>query len=69
MLIYTDGVADLNIGKLLEFHRSHGRLATMTSVRSPGWFGRIGFDGARVTEFFEKPESGEGWIKGGDSSS
>ena len=65
MLTYGDGVADLDIGKLLEFHHSHGKLATMTSVRSPARFGRIGFDGDRVTEFFEKPESGEGWINGG----
>lgn len=65
MLTYGDGVADLNIKDLLEFHRSHGKLATMTSVRSPGRFGRIGFDGDRVREFLEKPESGEGWINGG----
>ena len=42
MLTYGDGVADLNIGKLLEFHRSHGKLATMTSVRSPAQFGELG---------------------------
>lgn len=65
MLTYGDGVADVNIHDLLEFHRSHGKLATMTSVRSPARFGRIGFDGERVTEFFEKPETGEGWINGG----
>ena len=65
MLTYGDGVADLDIRKLLEFHQSHGKLATMTSVRSPARFGRIGFEGDRVTEFFEKPESGEGWINGG----
>ncbi len=62
MLTYGDGVADLNITKLVEFHRSHGKLATMTSVRSPARFGRIGFDGDSVREFFEKPEAGEGWI-------
>jgi glucose-1-phosphate cytidylyltransferase len=65
MLTYGDGVADLNITKLVEFHRSHGKLATMTSVRSPARFGRIGFDGDSVREFFEKPEAGEGWINGG----
>jgi glucose-1-phosphate cytidylyltransferase len=65
MLTYGDGVADINIKNLLEFHLSHGKMATMTSVRSPARFGRIGFDGDRVTEFFEKPESGEGWINGG----
>ena len=45
MLTYGDGVADINMGKLLDFHRSHGKLATMTSVRSPACFGRIGFEG------------------------
>lgn len=65
MLTYGDGVADLNIRELLAFHQSHGKLATMTSVRSPARFGRIGFDGDRVREFFEKPEAGEGWINGG----
>ncbi len=65
MLTYGDGVADIDMNKLLDFHRSHGKLATMTSVRSPARFGRIGFEGDRVTDFFEKPESGEGWINGG----
>jgi len=65
MLVYGDGVADLNIKELLQFHGSHGKLATMTSVRSPARFGRIGFEGDRVREFFEKPETGEGWINGG----
>ncbi len=65
MLTYGDGVADIDMGKLLDFHHAHGKLATMTSVRSPARFGRIGFEGDRVTEFFEKPESGEGWINGG----
>ena len=51
--------------EVLEFHRSHGKLATMTSVRSPARFGRISFEGDRVTEFFEKPQAGEGWINGG----
>jgi glucose-1-phosphate cytidylyltransferase len=62
---YGDGVADLDLKALLRFHESHGRLATVTTVRSPARFGRIGFNGDQVTEFFEKPESGEGWINGG----
>jgi glucose-1-phosphate cytidylyltransferase len=62
---YGDGVADVDLGALLRFHASHGRLATVTTVRSPARFGRIGFKGDQVTEFFEKPESGEGWINGG----
>lgn len=62
---YGDGVADLDIRQLLEFHRAHGKLATVTTVRSPARFGRIVFDGDRVADFFEKPQSGEGWINGG----
>lgn len=65
MLTYGDGLSDVNVKDLLDFHRSHGKLATMTAVRSPARFGRIGFDGEQVTEFFEKPEAGEGWINGG----
>ena len=65
LLTYGDGVADVNLQGLIDFHVSHGKLATMTSVRSPARFGRIGFEGDQVTEFFEKPEAGEGWINGG----
>ena len=64
-LTYGDGVADVDIRSLLEFHRSHGKLATVTTVRSPARFGRIIFEGDQVTEFFEKPHAGEGWINGG----
>jgi glucose-1-phosphate cytidylyltransferase len=62
---YGDGVADVDLKALLRFHESHGRLATVTTVRSPARFGRIVFEGDQVTEFFEKPEAGEGWINGG----
>jgi glucose-1-phosphate cytidylyltransferase len=62
---YGDGVADVDLKALLRFHESHGRLASVTTVRSPARFGRIVFEGDRVTEFFEKPEAGEGWINGG----
>jgi glucose-1-phosphate cytidylyltransferase len=62
---YGDGVADIDIKALLRFHQSHGRLATVTTVRSPARFGRIVYEGDAVTEFFEKPEAGEGWINGG----
>lgn len=65
MLTYGDGVTDLDITGLLKFHKSHGKLATVTTVRSPARFGRIGFSGDRVTDFYEKPENGEGWINGG----
>jgi len=62
---YGDGVADINLHALLEFHRSHGMLATVTTVRPPARFGNIGFAEERITEFYEKPETGEGWINGG----
>lgn len=65
MLTYGDGVADVDISRLLEFHREHGRLATVTTVRPPARFGGIRLDGDRVSEFVEKPQTGEGWINGG----
>lgn len=65
MLTYGDGVADVDINALLAFHRSHGKLATVTAVRPPARFGGMAFDGDRVAEFLEKPQTGEGWINGG----
>ena len=65
MLTYGDGVCDLDLRRLLEFHRSHGRIATVTAVRPPARFGGLIFDGDLVSEFTEKPQIGEGWINGG----
>jgi len=65
MFTYGDGVADIDLKALLAFHRSHGKLATVTTVRTPERFGRIGFEGDQVTAFYEKPDTGEGWINGG----
>ena len=65
MLTYGDGVCDLDIRRLLEFHRSHGKLATVTAVRPPARFGSLRFEGQLVTDFEEKPQTGEGWINGG----
>jgi glucose-1-phosphate cytidylyltransferase len=65
MFTYGDGVTDLNIRDVLRFHLSHGKLATVTTVRSPARFGRIGFSGDQVMDFYEKPEASEGWINGG----
>jgi glucose-1-phosphate cytidylyltransferase len=65
MLTYGDGVSDVDLSALLEFHRSQGRLATVTAVRPPARFGGIVLDGDRVIEFTEKPQIGEGWINGG----
>ena len=62
MLTYGDDVADLDIGALVKFHHSHGKLATMTSVRSPARFGRITFAGDQVTEFVEKPQAAKGHV-------
>lgn len=63
-LTWGDGVSDLNLQCLLEFHRSHGKLATVTAVRPPARFGRLDLDGERVARFSEKPQIGEGWING-----
>ena len=65
MLTYGDGVADVDIRALLKFHQTHGKLATVTTVRPPARFGGIVFEGERVAEFTEKPQTGEGWINGG----
>ncbi len=65
MFTYGDGVSDIDLGRLVEFHRAHGRLATVTTVKTPARFGRIGFEGDRVENFYEKPEDAEGWINGG----
>lgn len=54
----------MDLDALLAFHRSHGKLATVTAVRPPARFGRIEMDGNRVVSFAEKPQMGEGWING-----
>jgi glucose-1-phosphate cytidylyltransferase len=65
MVTYGDGLADVDLRSLLEFHRSHGRLATVTAVRPPSRFGALSLEGRAVHEFSEKPQTGEGWINGG----
>jgi glucose-1-phosphate cytidylyltransferase len=65
LFTYGDGVADLNMEELVKFHESHGKLATVTTVRAPARFGRIAFTGDQITEFYEKPQAAEGWINGG----
>jgi glucose-1-phosphate cytidylyltransferase len=66
-LTYGDGVSDLNIRKLLEFHKSHGRVATVTAVQPQGRFGSVQVEGedGRVTEFVEKPLGDGQWINAG----
>ena len=66
LLTYGDGVADIDLRALLEFHRKTGRLATITAVRPPARFGGLVLDkGGLVRQFTEKPQIGEGWINGG----
>ncbi|QYO67333.1 glucose-1-phosphate cytidylyltransferase [Leptolyngbya sp. 7M] len=64
MLTWGDGVSNLNLQELLAFHRSHGKLATLTAVHPPARFGHLELDGDQVTEFSEKPQTLEGWING-----
>ncbi len=62
---YGDGLADLDLGAEIAFHRAHGKLATVCAVLPPGRFGALVVDGARVTEFCEKPRGDGGLISGG----
>lgn len=66
MLTYGDGVSDVNIAELVKFHESHGRLATLTSIQTPGRFGNIEMDeNGNVDYFVEKPQGDGMWINGG----
>lgn len=66
MLTYGDGVADVDIKKLLEFHKSHGKLATVTAVQPEGKFGALAIEeDNNVTSFREKPKGDGAWINGG----
>jgi len=62
---YGDGVADVDIKALVDYHKSHGKLATVTAVRPPSRFGELIIEGNLVTSFKEKPQVSEGWINGG----
>ena len=64
MLTWGDGVSDINIQDLLNFHRSHGKLATLTAVRPPARYGHLELNGDKIDKFSEKPQIGEGWING-----
>lgn len=64
-LTYGDGLTDLNIGTLIDYHRSQGKLATVTCVQPAGRFGSIEFDGQSVKKFLEKPVGDGRWISGG----
>ena len=62
---YGDGLSDINISDLIEFHKSHKKLATVTSVQPPGRYGSLAIDNLRVTGFLEKPKGDGAWINGG----
>jgi glucose-1-phosphate cytidylyltransferase len=66
MLTYGDGVSDVNVSKLLEFHKSHGKIATLTAIRPPGRFGALQIENqCNVSSFLEKPMGDGGYINGG----
>ena len=64
-LTYEDGVSDININELVQFHKSHKKLMTVTGVRPPARFGELQIDGSQVISFNEKPQTHAGWISGG----
>jgi len=64
MLTWGDGVADIDIQALVDFHRSHGKLATVTAVHPPARYGLLDVDGEKVVAFAEKPQLKDGWING-----
>ncbi len=65
MLTYGDGVANVDIRELLAFHKSHGKMVTVTAVRPTARFGQLAIHENQVTQFLEKPQATEGWINGG----
>ncbi|HNY29704.1 MAG TPA: glucose-1-phosphate cytidylyltransferase [Fibrobacteria bacterium] len=64
-LTYGDGVANVDIRKLVDFHKAHGSLATLTGVQPPGRFGALGLRGSSISAFQEKPHGDGAWINGG----
>lgn len=65
MLTYGDGVADVDINALIAFHRSHGKMVTVTAVHPGARFGELVINGSQITSFKEKPQTGHGWVNGG----
>tara|TARA_B100000989_G_scaffold298952_1_gene291331 strand:- start:16776 stop:17537 length:762 start_codon:yes stop_codon:yes gene_type:complete len=65
LLTYGDGVSNVNIDSLINFHKSHGKMITLTAVRPAARFGELDFNENRVINFQEKPQLSEGWINGG----
>ena len=65
MLTYGDGVADIDLNALLAFHRSHGKMVTVTAVHPGARFGELMVQDGQVSSFQEKPQMGQGWVNGG----
>ena len=65
MLTYGDGVADIDLAALLEFHKSHGKMVTVSAVHPGARFGELEIKNRMVTTFQEKPQTRQGWINGG----
>ena len=62
---YGDGVADIDVSTLINFHQQHGKVATVTAVQPPGRYGALNMNGKQVKGFIEKPQGDGGWINGG----
>ena len=65
LLTYGDGLANINIDELVEFHKSHGKMVTVTAVHPVARFGELSLNGTKVERFKEKPQTDKGWINGG----
>jgi glucose-1-phosphate cytidylyltransferase len=65
LLTYGDGVSNIDIDKLISFHKSHGKMVTVSGVRPKARFGELSVEGTSVKSFKEKPQTGDGWINGG----
>ena len=65
MLTYGDGVADIDLNELMKFHKSHGKMVTVSAVHPGARFGELMLDNGQVKSFQEKPQMGQGWINGG----
>ncbi len=64
MMTWGDGVSTVDLDKLVEFHKAHGKICTLTAVHPPARYGHLEIDGDQITEFTEKPQAAEGWING-----
>ena len=65
LLTYGDGLSDIDLDQLIAFHKSHGKMVTVTAVHPGARFGELEMKGEQVTSFQEKPQTRQGWINGG----